>query len=757
MFDAPPGVSGLPDRRAMEGIMRQLLGTLGDEPEDSAVGQAQDLIYEAFETPDAEQRIQLAQQALAIDPDCADAYVLLGENANTAEEARRLFEQGVAAGERALGDGAFEELEGHFWGVLETRPYMRARSELADVLWHLGKRGEAIEHYQEMLRLNPNDNQGLRYVLLGRLLQMDRDDEAESLLNQFDEDCAAEWSYGRALHAFRREGDSAKSRQLLAEAAKANPHVPVLLGGQQPLPSQLPEYIQFGEESEAISYALAHLPVWKGTPGAIPWLRDTLNVTLPSGPEHPKPRGASWSRIAADLAELPQDDAEVWHVDVRRLFPNSRRDDDDSPWVLFVTSPSREQVVATDMMPSQPNNATALERLAKVMLESEDEEPRRPAVVHVRLKSMANGWKRKLAEVGIQCRHVSQMEDIEALHEAMATMINQRVNLEDAPALSDAELVELPQAGEELWQADIRRLATWFGGEGTPQRPWCAMVTNRSEGTVLAQDLSTDDPTSNWLVDVVRRAMSNPACGEAQRPGIVAVSNEEFQAALAPWLADLNINCELQAELDHLDFVVDDLTKHMAGEDSVHALLDAPGVEQEHVAGFFEAAADFYRQKPWRTAPSDAPIKIECERFASGPWYAVVMGQGGMCEGVALYEDFGRLVRLLTGGLTEEENARTMSGLSVQYNEAFDIPSLDLYHAEKHGWPIAGPEAYPAIMRVNPGMALRRPLVWELELAEACLRTLPQFLSEKPRSPQVVTTAISTGPVELKLSWAPVT
>ena len=78
----------------------------------------------------------------------------------------------MAAGERALGAQAFEEDVGHFWGLLETRPYMRARAGLAASLWTAGDEVEAVEHYQDMLRLNPGDNQGHRYVLLGCLLQM---------------------------------------------------------------------------------------------------------------------------------------------------------------------------------------------------------------------------------------------------------------------------------------------------------------------------------------------------------------------------------------------------------------------------------------------------------------------------------------------------------------------------------------------------------------------------------------------------------
>ena len=60
-----------------------------------------------------------------------------------------------------------------------------------------------------MLRLNSNDNQGVRYLLLGALVDLDRDDEAQHLIERYDHDSSAEWAYTTALLAFRREGDSA--------------------------------------------------------------------------------------------------------------------------------------------------------------------------------------------------------------------------------------------------------------------------------------------------------------------------------------------------------------------------------------------------------------------------------------------------------------------------------------------------------------------------------------------------------------------
>jgi len=40
---------------------------------------------------------------------------------------------------------------------------MCTRAALAQVLWRLGRCEEAVDHQRELLRLNPNDNQGLRY------------------------------------------------------------------------------------------------------------------------------------------------------------------------------------------------------------------------------------------------------------------------------------------------------------------------------------------------------------------------------------------------------------------------------------------------------------------------------------------------------------------------------------------------------------------------------------------------------------------
>ena len=261
---------------------RTRLGEPGPRGGRDLLGQAQNLIYQAWETPNLKRRVALATKALAISPNCADAYVVLAEATAPLDEALEFYRKGVEAGERALGRRAFVEDVGHFWGILETRPYMRARAGLAQSLWSSGRRDEALEHYRDLLRLNPNDNQGLRYILVACLLELGRDDEVAGLLEAYPEDAAATWPWTSALLAFRKQGDDSNSHAKLAAALETNPHVPAFLLGKKKLPRALPDLVGFGDESEAICYAADNLKAWQATTGALAWLANSINAEIPT-------------------------------------------------------------------------------------------------------------------------------------------------------------------------------------------------------------------------------------------------------------------------------------------------------------------------------------------------------------------------------------------------------------------------------------------------------------------------------------------
>lgn len=66
-----------------------------------------------------------------------------------------------------------------------------------------GRAEDAIDHYTDMLRLNPNDNQGVREILAEALFDMRRDDALFALLERYDDRSPA-MAYTWTLTEFRR-------------------------------------------------------------------------------------------------------------------------------------------------------------------------------------------------------------------------------------------------------------------------------------------------------------------------------------------------------------------------------------------------------------------------------------------------------------------------------------------------------------------------------------------------------------------------
>jgi hypothetical protein len=129
-----------------------------------------------------------------------------------------------------------------------------------------------MDHYRDLLRLNTNDNQGVRDLILPSLLAAGRDEEAAALLDRYAADATAVWRYGHALVTYRREGETAAARARLSEALRTNRRVAKYLDGTAPLPDQDPETYAVGSEEEAVIAARILAVAWQATPGAAAWL-----------------------------------------------------------------------------------------------------------------------------------------------------------------------------------------------------------------------------------------------------------------------------------------------------------------------------------------------------------------------------------------------------------------------------------------------------------------------------------------------------
>ena len=154
---------------------------------------------------------------------------------------------------------------------------MRARAELAECLAIAGEHDAAADHLSTLLRLNPEDHQGLRYRQMSILLQANRNAEAETLFTQFDES-TAQWLYPSVLLALRANNRKLARKRLRA-AMRANRRVPAYLTGRRELPPDLPSSYVHGSDDEAVLCAVDLIAPWSDTPDAIAWLRAEIRLT----------------------------------------------------------------------------------------------------------------------------------------------------------------------------------------------------------------------------------------------------------------------------------------------------------------------------------------------------------------------------------------------------------------------------------------------------------------------------------------------
>ncbi len=225
----------------------------------------------------------LARQALEIWPDCADAYTLLALRAPGLESAARLYKLGMAAGERAMGPEVFAEA-GRFWGLLETRPYLRALNGLANIRVEQGRFAAAVDHFREMVRLNPNDNQGARHSLVSLLIALDRDEEAWGGFDRFSEDGQALMEFPLALLRFRGRGTRRRPARRSRVRSKPTASSPACCSATVAPPE--PAFYSAGGEDEAGLCVELSLGTWATTEGALDWLRKRTAL-----PPRPKGRG----------------------------------------------------------------------------------------------------------------------------------------------------------------------------------------------------------------------------------------------------------------------------------------------------------------------------------------------------------------------------------------------------------------------------------------------------------------------------------
>ena len=160
-LDLEPLLVNCIDRRKREYEMEQVIP---DEMEDP--------ITDAVDLKNMGQ-IDEAWKVLTIvieqDLRCIDAHVHMGhfkfgdgQDVYWVKQALKHYTVGVELGEYFLGPNFTRKLP---WGLIGNRPYLRALHGQCLCYWALKEFNAAAESARRILKLNPSDNQGIRFIL----------------------------------------------------------------------------------------------------------------------------------------------------------------------------------------------------------------------------------------------------------------------------------------------------------------------------------------------------------------------------------------------------------------------------------------------------------------------------------------------------------------------------------------------------------------------------------------------------------------
>lgn len=233
---------------------------------------------EFYEEDDLDQAERVFRAVLARMPDHLDAIhhlaMVLSER-DLFDQANDLWDQAVRIGRKAFPKDFKVGKDRLEWGWLDNRPFLRCLHGLALAKFEDGQTEEALRLFQELLSLNPNDNQGVRALAEEALLELGKFEDALKIAEQYRDDILPETLYGRALALFKL-GRRREANMALKKAIEHSPLVrKELLKKKHRLPrTARPDVVTVGGADEAYSYWEHFGRFWEGDPRALEWLRE---------------------------------------------------------------------------------------------------------------------------------------------------------------------------------------------------------------------------------------------------------------------------------------------------------------------------------------------------------------------------------------------------------------------------------------------------------------------------------------------------
>lgn len=223
--------------------------------ENTILDDAYELLEVAEHAKTKKQAIKLAKEAYELCPDCFDAILFQVDLEENSLKREKLLNEGLDFERERLEDEEYftKNNIGHFYGLFETRPYIRGMYSKASYCLIDGKVKQARDICKEILRLNENDNTGARYLLMAIYATLEEEKDMIDLYNKYPEENLV--MLFPLFVLYYKLGNYDKAKEYLKRINKANPDFIKFFKGTIKRNENIPDrYYQKGDSSEVIMY-----------------------------------------------------------------------------------------------------------------------------------------------------------------------------------------------------------------------------------------------------------------------------------------------------------------------------------------------------------------------------------------------------------------------------------------------------------------------------------------------------------------------
>ena len=223
--------------------------------ENTPLDDAYELLEKAEQAKSKKQAIKYAKEAYDTCPDCFDAIIFQANLEDDPIKRMKILDDGLEYEKERLEEENYFEKDniGDFYGIFETRPYIRGMYFKAMYLLEDGKVKKALDVCKEILRLNEHDNTGARYLLMAIYAYLEDEKNLVNLFKQYNEE-SLETLFPLFVLYYKQENDG-KAKEYLNKINKANPNFIKFFKDTMTQTDNAPSgYYSKGNSSEVLMY-----------------------------------------------------------------------------------------------------------------------------------------------------------------------------------------------------------------------------------------------------------------------------------------------------------------------------------------------------------------------------------------------------------------------------------------------------------------------------------------------------------------------